>query len=247
MAIAAAEVESLRAYLQQHLPEYMVPSALVVLEKLPLTANGKMDRKSAAGCRSPEAPDAEYGPPEGETEELLAEIWQVLLRVKRVGREDNFFELGGHSLLATQLVSRIRETFSNELPLRQVFEHPDAILAGTCDRASERRRRTDGPAHGGGVTRCAAVVVVCTAAAVVFAPVHGTNAVYNVPLALRLRGETNEAALVRSLEELHRRHESLRTRFEAREGSAVQVIDAQGLELEVEAVSAAEVEAIVAC
>jgi hypothetical protein len=221
----------------------MVPSALMVLESLPLTANGKVDRQALP---APEASAlAEYAPPDGVTEELLCELWCVLLKCARVGRHDSFFELGGHSLLATQLVSRIREAFSTELPVRQVFEH--ATLSSQA-RAIERSR-------GAGVLSDVAIEAVSREQPLALSYAQqrlwflqqymGPNAVYNMPLALRLRGGADEQALARSLEELHRRHESLRTRFEARDGSVFQVIDPPGLELEVETVPVTEVDAIV--
>src|SRR3954454_15093345 len=111
----------------------MVPSALMVLENLPVTANGKVDGKALPGPGAPV--EAEYTPPDGMTEELLAQLWCVLLKRERVGRYEDFFALGGHSLLATQLVSRIREAFSTELSVRQVFEH--ATLSSQA-RAVER-------------------------------------------------------------------------------------------------------------
>ncbi len=112
---------NLRAALRQSLPEYMVPTAWVQLAALPLTPNGKVDRKALP------APAAELKtstPPRTPTEELLAGIWARVLGVERVGAEDSFFDLGGHSLLATQVVSRVREAFGVELPLRNLFERP---------------------------------------------------------------------------------------------------------------------------
>jgi len=119
--VAASE---LRAFLKDKLPEYMLPSAFVLLEALPLTPNGKVDRKALR------APDTENFPlnaafaPRTPEEQLLAEIWSQVLGVKQVGIRDNFFELGGHSLLATQLIAKVREAFQVELPLRSLFQSP---------------------------------------------------------------------------------------------------------------------------
>ncbi len=118
-------VPELRAYLNEKLPDYMIPSAFVVLEYLPLTANGKIDRHAlpTATAITPELA-GNYAPPRTVIEEHLVQIWAEVLGIKRVGIYDNFFELGGHSLLATQLASRVRDKFGFELPLRTVFEAP---------------------------------------------------------------------------------------------------------------------------
>jgi acyl carrier protein len=114
----------MRRYLGQKLPEYMIPAAYVGLEKLPLTASGKVDRKGLPAAEAWAYGSGGYQAPIGEMEVEVAGIWTELLKMERVGRQDNFFELGGHSLLATQFVSRVRETFEVELPLRSLFETP---------------------------------------------------------------------------------------------------------------------------
>lgn len=112
----------LRSHLRSTLPEYMVPNAYVMLDALPITTNGKVDRRALP------APIAlmneEYEAPQGDIEEVLAELWQGLLPVERVGRRDNFFDLGGHSLLATRVVSRVCEQLEVVLPLKAIFEAP---------------------------------------------------------------------------------------------------------------------------
>jgi acyl carrier protein len=113
----------------------MVPAAFVLMGELPLTANGKIDRQALPLVTSDQARHAgESAAPRSPTEQALAAIWTELLKVEQVGIEDDFFELGGHSLLAIQLVSRIRDTFSVDLPLRNLFEHPTvAKLAEAID------------------------------------------------------------------------------------------------------------------
>jgi acyl carrier protein len=115
----------LRGFLRQTLPEYMVPSLFLFLEALPLSPSGKVDREAlpAPDGARPDL-EREYVAPRTDTETKLAEICSELLRLDRVGVYDNFFELGGHSLLATQFMSRVRDTFDAEVPLRSLFEHP---------------------------------------------------------------------------------------------------------------------------
>ncbi|MEG4202976.1 amino acid adenylation domain-containing protein [Microcoleus sp. Pol7_A1] len=123
--VARKLVPQLQAYLAEKLPEYMVPSAFVVLESLPVTANGKVDRLALPAPQPIKLEWAGgYVAPHTSIEEVLVKIWAEVLGIKRVGIRDNFFELGGHSLLATQLVSRVRDAFGVELPLRSVFEAP---------------------------------------------------------------------------------------------------------------------------
>ncbi|BAZ14314.1 amino acid adenylation domain-containing protein [Calothrix sp. NIES-4071] len=123
----------LRDFLKQKLPEYMIPAAFVMLESIPLTPNGKVDRRAL-----PE-PDVQqsliFAPPHTPTQKILAQLWLEILNLKEVGIHDNFFELGGHSLLATQVISRLRFLFGMELPLRQLFEAPTiAALADSIDK-----------------------------------------------------------------------------------------------------------------
>ena len=141
-------VPQLQAYLAEKLPEYMVPSAFVVLESLPVTANGKVDRLALP---APEPIKLEwaggYVAPQTSIEEVLVKIWAEVLGIKRVSIRDNFFELGGHSLLATQLVSRVRDAFGVELPLRRVFEAPTiAELSKIVESLKDKNAKSDAPA-----------------------------------------------------------------------------------------------------
>jgi acyl carrier protein len=128
-------VGELQAYLRGRLPEYMVPSAVVALEALPLTPSGKVDRHALPVPPSWSSAEAEsYVAPRSPVEVVLAGIWRQVLDVEQIGVYDSFFELGGHSLLATQVMSRIRSTFEVELPLRTFFEAPTvAELAETIE------------------------------------------------------------------------------------------------------------------
>ncbi|HEY0078548.1 MAG TPA: amino acid adenylation domain-containing protein [Pyrinomonadaceae bacterium] len=140
--VAAAEGEppsasALRAHLKESLPDYMIPSAFVMLDALPLSANGKVERKRlpAPGAERPEM-DAAYVAPQTPTEERLASVWSQLLSVRQIGTHDNFFELGGDSLLATQLMSQVRSIFQVEFPLAHLFQHPTLVeLAALVEEA----------------------------------------------------------------------------------------------------------------
>jgi amino acid adenylation domain-containing protein len=153
-------VPGLRSHLSSRLPDYMVPSAFVVLHRLPQTPGGKVDRRALPAPEAvPEVSKHAYAPPRNTVEQTLAGIWAEVLNLDRVGIHDNFFELGGHSLLATQLISRIRTAFDIEIPVRAIFENPTLCgLASNSglNRADQRRgspqitrasmRRPNGPA-----------------------------------------------------------------------------------------------------
>jgi amino acid adenylation domain-containing protein len=132
----APSTRELRSFLKQRLPEYMVPATFLALAALPLTANGKLDRRSLPrpGTARPELAE-QYVAPRTRTEQVMADLWAGVLRVDRIGMEDNFFELGGHSLLATQVVARTRATLGVALPLRAVFEDP--TVAGLAARVDQ--------------------------------------------------------------------------------------------------------------
>jgi amino acid adenylation domain-containing protein len=122
---AATSPDDLKSYLKSQLPEFMVPSAIVPMAKIPLTPNGKVDRQALPEPESVQ--QKEYVAPKTPTEEGVAKIWQQVLRREPIGTDENFFELGGHSLLATQVISRIREQFRIELPIRAIFDHPTIV------------------------------------------------------------------------------------------------------------------------
>jgi acyl carrier protein len=136
-----------REYLKEQLPEYMVPAAFVVLDELPLTASGKVDRRALpAPDASTPAPE-ELVAPRNELEATLAEIWLDVLRLKRLSVHSNFFDLGGHSLLATQVISRVLEVLGVELPLRSIFEAPTiATFAEAVEKAKREKTGVSVPA-----------------------------------------------------------------------------------------------------
>ena len=124
VGVPAPTAESLREALKEMLPDYMVPSAFVVLQALPFTPNGKLDRRGLPAPDQSAYGRHDYEAPRGEVEEELARIWQEVLRVPRVGRSDNFFELGGHSLSGMKLINAVRERFDVALAVAAIFQHP---------------------------------------------------------------------------------------------------------------------------
>ncbi len=213
----------LRAWLGERLPEHMVPGALVVLETLPLTPSGKVDRRALP---APEAvvPDGGYRAPRTAVEEVLGGIWATVLGVERVGVEDGFFDLGGHSLLATQVVSRARQAFGVEVPLRMLFEAPTlGALAGRIDELLSTGTPLAPPIER--VPREGPLPLSFAQQRLWLVDrLEPGSSTYNMPAALRMRGELHPGALRAGLRELVRRHEVLRTVFQERGGVPVQVI-----------------------
>ncbi|HEX2207374.1 MAG TPA: non-ribosomal peptide synthase/polyketide synthase [Longimicrobium sp.] len=221
--VGGADPEALRAHLRQSLPEYMVPAAFVALERLPLSATGKLDRRALP---APEgvAGEGQFVAPRTPVEAVLAEIWAAVLGRDRVGVEDGFFEMGGHSLLATRLVSRVREAFAVELPLRAVFEGP--TIAAMAERV-EALRRAELPALPPvvPVDRDRPLPLSFAQERLWFLDrLEPENPFYNLAAALRLGGALHVPALERALGEIVRRHETLRTTFADVGGTPVQVI-----------------------
>ncbi|HVH11714.1 MAG TPA: amino acid adenylation domain-containing protein, partial [Longimicrobium sp.] len=221
--VGDAEVEALRARLRRELPEYMVPGAFILLDALPLTPNGKVDR-GALPAPDAASPTERYVAPRTPAEEVLAGIWAAVLRLERVGVEDGFFDLGGHSLLATRVVSRIRDVFGVELPLRLLFEAP--TVAAVAERV-EALRRTDGPVLPpiAPVERRGALPPSFAQERLWFLDrLEPGSALYGIPLARRLRGVLDVPALERALGEIVHRHEALRTVFPEANGAPRPVI-----------------------
>ncbi|HYO54384.1 amino acid adenylation domain-containing protein, partial [Archangium sp.] len=215
--------EELRAFLSGKLPEYMVPTALVALEKLPLTPNGKVDRRALP---APAPRDAEsFVAPRTPGEELVAGIWAQLLGVPKVGRHDNFFALGGNSLRATQAASRLRNAFKAELPLRWIFEAP--TVSALAQRLDSARREVDAAQTFplAPVRRDGPLPLSFSQQRLWFMDqLSPGDSSFNVTLAARVTGPLEVESLEWSLRELCRRHESLRTTFVTVQGQPVQII-----------------------
>ncbi|WP_424475766.1 pyoverdine non-ribosomal peptide synthetase PvdD [Pseudomonas aeruginosa] len=211
--------ESLRESLKRHLPDYMVPAHLMLLERMPLTVNGKLDRQALP------QPDASlsqqaYRAPGSELEQRIAAIWAEILGVERVGLDDNFFELGGHSLLATRVISRVRQEQQLDASLKALFERPvlEAFAQGL-------ERTTDAVSTIPLADRQQPLALSFAQERQWFLwQLEPESAAYHIPSALRLRGRLDVDALQRSFDSLVARHETLRTRFRLEGGRSYQQV-----------------------
>ncbi len=225
--VGGSGAEALREALKRKLPEPLLPAAIVELSSLPLTVNGKVDRGALPTPEQSlaEMADEGYLAPRTPVEEVLAGLWAEVLGRERVGADEHFFDLGGHSLLATQVMSRLREAFGVELPLRELFVHP--VLSDLASRVEAARRsgvRELAPpltpvSRGGDLPLSFAQQRLW-----LIDQLEPGSPLYNVPAALRVEGPLDAAVLSRCLGEVVRRHEALRTVFATREGAPVQVI-----------------------
>jgi amino acid adenylation domain-containing protein len=217
------DAQELRRFLRESLPEYMIPSAFVQMAALPVTPNGKLDRRALP---VPEySGGADRVAPHTAIEELMTDIWRSALKIERVSVTDNFFELGGHSLLAMRLISRIRETFKVELPLRAVFESPTVTaLAQVVEAALKGAQPLPLPSIKP-VPRDGLLPLSYAQQRLWFLEQLETEAhPYNIPGAVRLSGQLDVNALELSLNEIIRRHEVLRTTFVVHENEPWQHI-----------------------
>ncbi len=227
--VGEAGVADLRAGLKDRLPDYMVPSLFAVLEAMPRLPNGKVDRRTLAEV----LPEAQAGTAGGEAplspiEEMAAAIWGEVLRVGSIGVRDDFFELGGHSLLATLVVSRAREAFGVELPVRSLFETP--ALAGWAAQV-ERAIRADQGVQAPPIVpvpRDRELPLSFAQERLWFLDqLEPGSPFYNIAAAVRLFGSLDAWALERAFGEVVRRHEVLRTTFTVIGGEPAQVVSAE--------------------
>ncbi|WP_342551889.1 non-ribosomal peptide synthase/polyketide synthase [Paenibacillus sp. FSL R7-0652] len=214
-------VASLRQYLGQGLPDYMIPAHFVQLDQLPLTPNGKLDRKALPEPNGTMESGRVYVAPRNETEEQLAALWKSVLGVEKIGVQDSFFELGGHSLNAMIVVSRVNREFAVDIPLREMFQYPTIEeLAVRIEQAEQGAYALIEPV----VERKYYPVSASQKRQYVLHQLGGAQTVYNMPVSLVLKGACDLAQLERIFRTLVGRHESLRTSFGMVDGEIVQYV-----------------------
>ena len=215
----------LRRLLKIHLPDYMVPAAFVFLEQMPLTPNGKIDRRALPpperNRRDEQEPVVAARTP---VEEILVAIWTQILHLSEIGIHDNFFELGGHSLLATQVVARVRQALQVELPLRALFEAPTVAELAQHIAAAYQEQGSLAPLLRPS-SRAGDLPLSFAQQRLWFLDQFDEGCSrYTIPAAMRLQGRLSAAALSQSLSAILQRHEALRTTFPIVEGQPVQRI-----------------------
>ncbi len=213
-SVRSESIESIRESLQDILPDYMVPSAFVVMDEWPLTPNGKLDHAALPAPGEGQS-SSRYQAPETETERVLVSVWAALLHreEEQLGINDNFFSLGGHSLLTVRMTGQIRNRFNQEVSLKQIFSHPTiaqlAVLIDTED--------TDTDNHRPGISRIERGGLLPLSFAQqrlwMLDQIDGGSAHYNMPTALRFEGALDIEAVKQALAGILMRHEVLRTVF----------------------------------
>ncbi|MDZ8263386.1 non-ribosomal peptide synthetase [Nostoc sp. ChiQUE01b] len=216
---------NLRRFLQQKLPDYMLPSSFVMLNALPLTANGKVDRRSLPVPDRNRWNQEQFVSPRTAVEEVLTKIWLKVLKLQQISVHDNFFEIGGHSLLATQVISRIRDTYQLDIPLRRLFDAPTvASLAESIEVQLKQNQEWHTWAIAP-VTRNQNLPLSFAQQRLWFLEqLLPDSPFYNLPQSFHLFGQVNVKALEQSINEIVRRHEVLRTAFASLDGQPVQII-----------------------
>ncbi|MEC1617970.1 non-ribosomal peptide synthetase, partial [Bacillus haynesii] len=215
------EPEKIRAFLKKSLPDYMIPQHFVQLDRLPLTVNGKVDKKSLPVPERSAAMDRRYEAPRDQMEEKLVSIWEEALGINKIGINSNFFEVGGHSLKAAALVSTIHKELNVKLPLRQIFETPTIKgLREYIGAAKESAFTSIGKTEEKPYYRLSSaqkrLYILCQA---------GSHVAYNMPFAMTIEGDFDIRRFENTLKNMVKRHESFRTSFVMIDGEVMQQIE----------------------
>ncbi|MEO7021510.1 MAG: amino acid adenylation domain-containing protein [Ktedonobacteraceae bacterium] len=220
--------KDLRVFLQQHLPDYMVPTFFEILAALPRTSNGKVDRQALPAPHMERSKMYQHGPlPRNPLEEAVAEIWQQVLGQVQLGIREQFFEIGGHSLLAMQVISRIRAVFQIELPLRRLFETPtiEGLAQVIAQVRQEEPPLLEPPILPAPRDSSGAIPISFAQQRLwILDRLNPGSTTYHIPLTLRFSGSLHREALERSLCEIVTRHAVLRTSFPILHDTPVQAI-----------------------
>lgn len=220
---------SLRGYLREHLPDYMVPNAVLVLDELPLLPNGKINRRALPKPKLEDLTGTPYRQPRGATEKRLAKIWTDVLGVQQIGGLNNFFQMGGHSLLAAQLVARIREQFRIDLALKDIFRLPVLSEMATMIESTAKEASVWEPPIES-ITRMPYGMPMSYAQERLWFinRLEPDTPAYNVPTTLSLSGPLDRHILEEAINSIVADHEILRTKFEeASDNSGLQIIEAE--------------------
>ncbi|QEO05577.1 lichenysin non-ribosomal peptide synthetase LicA [Bacillus paralicheniformis] len=231
--------EELRRYAAEGLPGYMIPSVFMQLQELPLTGNGKVDRRALPEPDVTQAAQKEYTAPRSRTEAQLADLWQEVLNVPKIGVHDNFFELGGHSLIGMTLIARIQQEMNVDLQLKDLFQAP---TIETLAQAAEKTEKKSAVYIEAVPDRDTYPVSSAQKRLYVLQQIEGAEKSYHMPAVLQLEGKLDLKRLESAAQMLIKRHEAFRTTFEIKDGEPVQRIW-EAAELTIDVIDADEQEA----
>ncbi|MDW6055829.1 lichenysin non-ribosomal peptide synthetase LicA [Bacillus paralicheniformis] len=231
--------EELRRYAAEGLPGYMIPSVFMQLQELPLTGNGKVDRRALPEPDVTQAAQKEYTAPRSRTEAQLADLWQEVLNVPKIGVHDNFFELGGHSLIGMTLIARIQQEMNVDLQLKDLFQAP---TIETLAQAAEKTEKKSAVYIEAAPDQETYPVSSAQKRLYVLQQIEGAEKSYHMPSVLQLEGKLDLKRLESAAQMLIKRHEAFRTTFEIKGGEPVQRIW-EAAELTIDVIDADEQEA----
>ncbi|WP_396278709.1 bacitracin non-ribosomal peptide synthetase BacC [Bacillus paralicheniformis] len=215
-------LDELKGFLGEKLPDYMIPAYFVNMDKLPLTKNGKVDRKALPEPDRTMGAESEYEAPRNETEEKLAAIWRDILKVEKAGINDHFFELGGHSLKAAAMAARIRKELKAEIPLGQIFKTPTIkglgeYIRSTKDSVESSIKKVEEKEY----YRLSSA----QKRLYILGQIEGSGLSYNIPFTMKVKGSFDIRRFENALQIVIQRHEALRTSFLMADGEPVQKVE----------------------